>query len=211
LNLFQRNHYIFDILEVITAIASVMATGLQNFNPDLTHIVAQYLSHQDQLILFVINHFHHDSSKVYRYIQLNTPNSLRYVNEKEFQEHCLSLIKSSRRQLGLNLTACQSISDVSALGGIHTLHLSGCRGIRDVSALGGVHSLYLSCCTGIRDVSALGGVHSLDLSFCPGISDVSALGRVHSLNLSGCRGISDVSALGGVHSLYLSGCHVSAV
>jgi hypothetical protein len=74
-----------------------MATGLRNFNPDLTRIVAQYLSHHDQLTLFVINQFHHESSKLYRYVKLNRINSERYVNDKEFQEHCLSLIKSSSR------------------------------------------------------------------------------------------------------------------
>jgi hypothetical protein len=43
----------------------------------------------------------------------------------------------------LNLSYCDSIGDVSALGGVHTLDLSNCEGISDVSALGGVHSLYL--------------------------------------------------------------------
>jgi hypothetical protein len=136
-----------------------VVTGLRNFNPDLTRIVAQYLSHQDQLTLFVINHFHHDSSKLYRYIKLNSTNSKRYVDNEKFQERCLSLITSSSRQLGLNL---ESISDVSALGGVHTLDLSDCENISDVSALGGVHSLHLSGCPGISDVSSLGSVHTLN-------------------------------------------------
>jgi hypothetical protein len=131
-----------------------MAPGLQNLNPDLTHIVAQYLSHQDQLTLFVVNHFHHESSKLYRYIQLNRIKSDQYVNDEEFQKHCSFLIKSSSRQLGLNLTGFNGISDVSALGGVHTLDLRYCRGISDVSALGGVHTLNLSNCQGISDVSA---------------------------------------------------------
>ena len=156
-----------------------MATRLQKFNPDLIRIVAQYLSHQDQLRLFVINQFHHESSKLYRYVKLNSINSKHYVNDKEFQEHCLSLIKSSSRQLGLDLSSCPGISGVSALEGVHTLDLTNCPRISDVSALGGVHSLDLSHCQGISDVSALGGVHSLDLSYCHGISDVSALGGVH--------------------------------
>jgi hypothetical protein len=190
----------------LAAIVRAMATRLQNFNPDLIRIVAQYLSHQDQLRLFVINQFHHESSKLYRYVKLNSINSKHYVNDKEFQEHCLSLIKSSSRQLGLNLAGCRDISDVSALGGVHTLDLSGCGNIHDVSALGGVHSLNLSGCQGISDVSALGGVHSLNLSGCQGIHDVSALGCVHTLDLSRCAGISDVSALGGVHTLDLINC-----
>ena len=35
--------------------------------------------------------------------------------------------------------------------------------ITDVSALGNVHTLTLSCCKQITDVSALGNVHTLDL------------------------------------------------
>ena len=47
----------------------------------------------------------------------------------------------------------------------------------DVSALGGVHTLDLSNCKNVSDVSALGGVHTLDLRLCVNVSDVSALGR----------------------------------
>ena len=54
------------------------------------------------------------------------------------------------------------ITDVSALGGVHTLDLSECSNITDVSALGGVHTLDLSECSNITDVSALGGVHLFD-------------------------------------------------
>jgi hypothetical protein len=110
-----------------------MATGLRNFNPDLTRIVAQYLAHQDQLTLFIINQFHHESSKLYRYVQLNIINSKRYANDTTFQKHCLSLINSSSRQLGLDLTYCDSIIDVRALGGVNSLDLSDCQGISDVS------------------------------------------------------------------------------
>jgi len=73
--------------------------------------------------------------------------------------------------------------------------------ITDVSALGNVHTLKLSECQGIRDVSALGGVHTHNLSNCNGITDVSALGGVHTLNLFGWDKITDVSALGGVKKL----------
>jgi len=36
---------------------------------------------------------------------------------------------------------CSGITDVSALGGVHTLDLSFCHNITDVSALGGVYTL----------------------------------------------------------------------
>jgi hypothetical protein len=39
---------------------------------------------------------------------------------------------------------CRNLSDVSALGHVHTLDLSECRNVRDVSALGHVHMLKMS-------------------------------------------------------------------
>ena len=85
--------------------------------------------------------------------------------------------------------AKDSLTDVSALGNVHTLDLSGCTGITDVCALGNVHDLDLTECTGITDVSALGNVHTLNLGECTGITDVSALGNVHTLYLNYCTGI----------------------
>jgi hypothetical protein len=38
--------------------------------------------------------------------------------------------------------------------------------VSDVSALGSVHTLNLSWCPNVSDVSALGGVHTLDLRRC---------------------------------------------
>jgi len=95
----------------------------------------------------------------------------------------------------LDLSFCEDLVDVSALGTVHTLELRSCTGIVDVSALGTVHTLDLSFCTGIVDVSALGTVHTLNLSYCSGIVDVSALGSVHTLRLSFCTGVTDFSAV----------------
>jgi hypothetical protein len=97
------------------------------------------------------------------------------------------------------------VNDVSALGGVHTLDLSWCKAVTDVSALGGVTTLTLKGCRAVTDVSALGNVTTLDLSQT-GVVDVSALGGVHELFVGSCPAITDVSALGGVHSLYLSRC-----
>jgi hypothetical protein len=58
---------------------------------------------------------------------------------------------------------------------VYTLNISGCDGIRDVSALGNVHTLSMRYCDEIRDVSALGNVHTLDISCCGEISDVSTV------------------------------------
>ena len=47
----------------------------------------------------------------------------------------------------------ENITDVSALGNVHTLNLSNCDNITYVSALGKVHTLNLSNCDNITDVS----------------------------------------------------------
>ena len=57
---------------------------------------------------------------------------------------------------------------LALVGHVHELDFNGSN-ITDVSALGGVHTLDLSYCTGITDVSALGGVHTLNLGGCTGI------------------------------------------
>jgi hypothetical protein len=66
----------------------------------------------------------------------------------------------------LNLSCCDCIRDVSALGGVHFLDMTRCHGINDVSSLRSVHTLILSSCRGVRDDSELilkefGGVQIL--------------------------------------------------
>jgi hypothetical protein len=114
----------------------------------------------------------------------------------------------------LNLRACESITNVSHLGGVRELDLSACTGVTSgFECLGGVHSLNLGLCTQLRDehITNLGTVSVLDLSGCQSITNVSHLGGVKELNLSECGGItagitSGFEYLGGVHSLRLSGC-----
>ncbi len=53
-----------------------------------------------------------------------------------------------------------------ALAGVNSLNLSDCNGVSGVSALGRVHTLDLGYCSHISDVSALGGVHTLNLTSC---------------------------------------------
>ena len=52
----------------------------------------------------------------------------------------------------LDLSYCEDLVDVSALGNVETLILEGCTSVVDVSALGGVQTLFLTGCTGITDV-----------------------------------------------------------
>ena len=83
--------------------------------------------------------------------------------------------KLNQHKLSLNLTGCPNITDVSALGNVHTLKLSLCQNITDVSALGNVHTLDLVGCNNITDVSALRNVNTLYLHGCPQITDTSML------------------------------------
>ena len=101
-----------------------------------------------------------------------------------FRKKILSKMFDSKKQLSLNLSACNGITDVSTLSDVHALNLSWCYNIIDISALSGVHTLNLSFCNRITDVSALSGVHTLNLSHCHRIRDISALNGVHTLNLS---------------------------
>jgi len=71
------------------------------------------------------------------------------------------------------------------------LDLSGCEDLLDVSALGQVEILCLLYCTGVADVSVLGGVRKLIQIHCAAVTDVSALGSVKELNMCGCTGVSD--------------------
>ena len=109
--------------------------------------------------------------------------SLLYYNDLLFRNRVLNNIFNSNKQLYLNLQICNKITDVSALGNVHTLDLSYCDKITDVSALGNVHTLDLSCCDKITDVSALGNVHTLNLYKCNNITDVRALINVGHLYL----------------------------
>jgi hypothetical protein len=190
---------------------------------DVLHLVIEF-SRQSRSLTATNRHFY----KVRRHLywKLNRTYSFYYYDDEDFRTLVHSRVENPSKQLSLNLRKCSDITDVSALGGVHTLDLSdcrniydvsalwgvhtlnlhGCRNITDVSALGGVRDLNLCACWEITDVSALGGVHTLDLSYCPDITDVSALGGVHTLNLSYCTDITDVSALSGVHTLDLWGC-----
>jgi hypothetical protein len=105
----------------------------------------------------------------------------------------------------LNLSST-GVTDVSALGNVHNLNLRNCQGVTDVSALGNVHTLILRRCNKVTDVLALGNVHTLILRWCQKVTDVSALGNVHTLDLTWCRKVIDISALGNVHNLNLSLC-----
>jgi len=121
--------------------------------------------------------------KKYIHYKLNKEYSLLYYDDISFRNRVLSEIFNPYKQLHLDLSECNQITDVSALGKTHTLLLMHCDKIKDVSPLGKVHNLDLSYCDNIEDVSALGNVSNLNLHGCLKIKDVSALSKVHTLTL----------------------------
>ena len=152
----------------------------------------------------------------------------RHKDINVLNSECLSR-NSLMNVLSMNLSGCQSVTDVSMLGNIPTLNLSHCNNISDVtslrnvknlnlcgclkikkgvSELGNAHCLNLSGCSWLqnRDIAALAGVHTLSLNYCQDISNVTPLGQVHSLDLRGCVQIEDVSALSLVTNLDISWC-----
>ena len=75
---------------------------------------------------------------------------------------------------------------MSALGSVHQINLANCDKITDVSSLGGVHTLNLRYCN-ITDVSNLGKVHTLNLLGCINITEISMLHLIYhreSLNFT---------------------------
>jgi hypothetical protein len=110
--------------------------------------------------------------------------------------------KNINLKLDLSYSNFENIPTI--VNNIHTLNLTRCEKITDVSALGNVHTLNLSYCNNIKDVSALGKVRNLDLSACYSIYDVSALGKVYDLNLSWCDKLKDVSMLGNVKLKFIN-------
>ena len=97
--------------------------------------------------------------KKFIYIKLNKNYSLKYYNNEEFRNIIHNSVEKSNKQISLDLSNSTNITDISALGKVHTLFLHGCENITDVSALGKVHTLHLYNCDQITDVSSLRNVN----------------------------------------------------
>jgi hypothetical protein len=93
----------------------------------------------------------------------------------------------------LEISRCESITDVNCFKNISHLELHSCPRITDVSSLGNVRELNLSYCSNITDVSSLSKVHTLDLSHCP-VLNLSSLTEVYSLKFEDFKG-TDLSGL----------------
>ena len=86
---------------------------------------------------------------------------LSHCSIRGYDQNILHKYLNSYKKIKLDLSWCTGITDVSALGSVHTLDLSYCENITDVSMLESVHTLYLWGCTGITDTSMLTGVINL--------------------------------------------------
>jgi hypothetical protein len=107
----------------------------------------------------------------------------------------------------LEITSCDTITDVSCFRNIPKLTLSDCQNIMNISSLANVNELDLSYNDKLTDVSALSNVHKLNLSYCNNLGDISCLQNVHILDISGCVRVTDVSGLKNVVDLDILSCN----
>ena len=157
---------------------SQLINTLNKFN-QLSNFLNKYTDLRN-LWMTSLNLWNSNERKLLCYLRLNEDKSKEYWKSKDFKTYILSRVLNPNKQISLNLSDCDGITDVSSLGNVHTLNLSRCYGLTDVSSLGNVHKLDLSGSSGITDVSSLGNVHSLNLLNCFEISDVSSLANVHT-------------------------------
>jgi hypothetical protein len=85
------------------------------------------------------------------YWSFRSASSKQFYSSEEFRERLRGLMHDYRKQLSLNLSGFDDVSDVSALGHVHRLDLSRCYNVSDVSALGHVHTLNLSGCVEVSE------------------------------------------------------------
>jgi hypothetical protein len=91
--------------------------------------------------------------KKYIFNLFNKTYSLMYHDDISFRNRVLNKIFNPNKQLHLQLSnSGYRITDLSALGNVHTLDLGDCE-ITDVSMLGNVHTLDIRNCKNITDVS----------------------------------------------------------
>jgi hypothetical protein len=150
-------------------------------------------------------------SKKYLTYKLNRIYSLKYYKDKYFRTKILKKIFNPQKQLYIDLSKYNSITNVSILGNVYSLNLSGCEKIIDVRPLRNVKILNLSGCKKITDVSPLRNVKILDLSSCRKITRVGELKNVRDLNLRCCINIIDDDiielAKGTINTLNIRWCY----
>ena len=118
-------------------------TQFSDLNEDCLRMIIGFLENSDQLGLFPCCRMLYGFKRDLHYFYLNAEYSKKYYIDPEFRNLIKSKVSDISKQISVNLSYLDDITDVSALGGVHTLNLSCCNRITDVSALGGVHNLKL--------------------------------------------------------------------
>ena len=182
--------------------------SLINMPIDVIGILQTFLNYKDFKNLLSISKSFKEGRKRFFYYKLTKESSLQYYSNENFRKIINNKVNRTNKQISIDLSYCDQVTNVDVLKNVHSLNLSWCYGVTQVDALCNVNILNLSFCDGITDVVALGTgtVCILNLNNCDNIIDVSTLGTVHTLNLSGCDSIIDVSKLGTVYALDLSDC-----
>jgi Leucine-rich repeat (LRR) protein len=118
-----------------------------------------------------------------------------------------------RNLTALNLSRCQSLTEVSGLSGLSQLtflDLHRCKRLTDVSGLSGLSqltTLKLNECESLTDVSGLSELSQLtylNLSRCFKLSDFSCLlglRNLTTLHLNWCKSLTDIGCLSGLRNL----------
>ena len=110
-----------------------------NIPPDVIEFhILKFLDYKDILKFTSCNKF----LRTFKFLKINKIYSFEYYDNK-------IQISKNLKVHTIDLSWCEKITDVSALGSVHTLNLSGCHKIENVSALGNVHNLNLKCCYNI--------------------------------------------------------------
>ncbi len=126
--------------------------------------------------------------------------SLRFVDCANIRNFS---ILSSKRQQFVSIRQ-STISNVSFLRNIQTVHLSFCHQITDVSPLYGIKTLFLTHCYSIRDISCLGNHYRLLIFSCRFIGrGYECFRSVRHAEIIGCE-VPDLSVFREVKSLQIS-------
>ena len=120
----------------------VAKTSLEDLPVDALRLIIEF-SKAGYTFTLLNKHFYHMGRHLYW--KLNRTYSRKYYEDEEFRAFVHTRVEVPSIQLSLNLGRVDPfdylnlsyITDVSALGGVHTLNLRGCS-VTDVSALKGV-------------------------------------------------------------------------
>jgi Leucine Rich repeat len=142
-----------------------------NFKEFIVHELYSLLSHEDMNSFSLTTRSLKKYKKYYYHIELNKIHSLKYCEDKIFEETIHSHIQRPLQQLSLRLQYTEMTDEiVQNLGNCHTLNFSFCDLITDkgIRNLGKCYTLKLGWCNKITDegIKHLGKCHTIDSRWC---------------------------------------------